>query len=128
MAYDVQLRHNVVSLNPDWKQDRFLEARYVHLSPLQRWLMAYEILSDLEVPATVGVDSVIGGFQYAGSYLFASSAYLDFHGAISATRLEGALANQMVTNTSDPWFIQFRDPMDTMIGAMREIAFCASLM
>jgi hypothetical protein len=70
---------------------------------------------------------VIGGFQYAGNYLFSSKATFGFAGAISATTLKGSLANQMVANTSDSWFITFHDPMEMMLDAMREIAFRASL-
>jgi hypothetical protein len=70
---------------------------------------------------------VIGGFQYAGNYLFSSKAIFHFAGAISATTLEGSLANQMVSNATNPWHITFHDPMETMLDAMREIAFRTSL-
>ncbi|ERF74166.1 hypothetical protein EPUS_03356 [Endocarpon pusillum Z07020] len=85
------------------------------------------IVANLTAPATRGWNSVIGGFQYAGDYLFSSQATFEYKGAISATRLAGSLVNQMVANTSDSWFITFHDPMDTMLDAMREIAFRAAL-
>ena len=70
---------------------------------------------------------MIGGFQYAGNYLFNSKATFQFAGAISATTLEGPLANQNIANATNAWTITFHDPMETMLDAMREIAFRASL-
>jgi hypothetical protein len=73
-----------------------------------------------------GQSSTIGGFQYAAAYLFTSTAIFNHGGAVSDAVFTGALANQMVQG-SDAWNLMAQDPMDTMLDAMREIAFRTSV-
>jgi hypothetical protein len=68
--------------------------------------------------------STMGGFEYAASYLFSSTAIYQFRGAIAATTLKGALANEMIRgNISDSRDEKFDDPMESMLDKIREIAF-----
>ena len=66
-------------------------------------------------------DTKIGGFQYAMSYLFASSVVFNFGGAVSSNVFEGSLANEMVRFVNREIICQ--DPMDRMLDALREITF-----
>ena len=77
---------------------------------------------NLQSPGNNGLYSLIGGFQYAGAYLFTSNAVYNWAGAVSSTTLVGSLSNQMSTSSS-----AFSDPMDLMIDTMREVAFRASV-
>lgn len=72
-------------------------------------------------------DSVIGGFQYALDYLFSSSAVYLYAGAVSSTTLNGALANQMTLDPNSVSYVTFRDPMATILDAVRELSFRSSL-
>lgn len=75
--------------------------------------------------------TIIGGFEYAMSYLFTSTATYNFGGAVSDLRLEGSLANDMYidANRTDvsAYKNTYNDPMDRMLEAIREIAFRAAL-
>lgn len=51
----------------------------------------------------------------------------NYYDSAPATVLKGAFVNQLISNCTDTHFLQFHDPLDVMIGAMREIAFRASL-
>lgn len=82
----------------------------------------------LRGPGTWGSDSTIGGFEYAASYLFTSSATFHFAGAISSTTFTGSLANEMVQSGSvSGGDFLFQDPMAIMLDAIREIAFRTSV-
>ena len=90
--------------------------------------------SDLLSPGDDQTYSLIGGFQYAGDYLFSSSADFLWAGAVSSTSLSGSLSNQMVKSSSESSFdlfisgdMAFNDPMDLMIDTMRDVAFRASV-
>ena len=60
------------------------------------------------------------------SYLFDSSATLNFGGAVSSVTLQGSLANQMVIANDTSFTYSFHDPMSQMLDAIYEIAFRAS--
>ncbi|KAF2828753.1 hypothetical protein CC86DRAFT_288434 [Ophiobolus disseminans] len=100
VEYKVQLSSQTVKLASNRSEDRFLQDQ------------------TLPGPGIDGHHSTIGGFQYAASYLFTSSAIYDFHGAKSWTTFAGSLANEMVGENET-----FSDPMDGMLDKMREIAF-----
>jgi len=74
----------------------------------------------------MGTDSDIGGFQYAGNYLFASQASLSFH-VKTIILMQGALANQFLANSTSEHNLRFNDPMDYMLNAYREISFRTAL-
>ncbi|KAH8632793.1 hypothetical protein IG631_11427 [Alternaria alternata] len=75
----------------------------------------------MQDPFTAGNNTKIGGFQYAMSYLFASSVVFNFGGAVSSNVFEGSLANEMVRIVNSE--ITCQDPMDRMLDALREITF-----
>jgi hypothetical protein len=83
--------------------------------------------SVLSGPGTFGHHSTIGGFEYAASYMFTSTATFLFKGARSSTALNGSLANEMIHDYSTGGYDTFDDPMDNMLDKFREIAFRTSV-
>jgi len=77
-------------------------------------------------PSKTGSSSDIGGFQYAGNYLFASEASLAFH-VMTTISMKGALANQFLANSTEKTNLRFSDPMDYILNAYREISFRTAL-
>ncbi|KAK7530142.1 uncharacterized protein J3D65DRAFT_146901 [Phyllosticta citribraziliensis] len=77
-------------------------------------------------------DTTIGGFQLAMSTLFKSSATYEFGGAVSSIRFEGNTVNQYVDSSSaadftSPDDVNWNDPTDDILDAVREVAFRTSL-
>lgn len=108
-TYDIQLEKNAASITSALKSESFEKIK-------------------LESPSNMGLHTTIGGFQFAMSYLFDSTATLSFGGAVSSVTLEGALASQMFIENSDNWvFNTYNDPMKIMLDALQEITFRASL-
>ncbi|KAK8172525.1 hypothetical protein BKA80DRAFT_263170 [Phyllosticta citrichinensis] len=77
-------------------------------------------------------DTTIGGFQLAMSTLFKSSATYEFGGAVSSVNFEGNTVNQYVDSSSaadftSPDDVNWNDPTDDILDAVREVAFRTSL-
>ncbi|KAJ5771844.1 hypothetical protein N7520_002373 [Penicillium odoratum] len=110
VEYDMILEKGTVSLKwDDWSNDAFL--------------YAVEMLG----PDDFGGNSAIGGFQYAASYLFTSSATWNFGGAVSSYSLSGYLANQLMTGDAGNDKATWEDPTDYIINQLRNIAFRTAL-
>lgn len=115
MAYPVTLTNDsTVTLNGGWSTDKQIQA-VNHTGPFF-----------YEVDTAAGSDShstyltTVGGFQYAGSIMFKSSAFLN---ETSMPIFEGLLSNIYFNASSTFW----SDPTDDILNAFRELSFRTSL-
>ncbi|KAK8191561.1 hypothetical protein IWZ00DRAFT_283601 [Phyllosticta capitalensis] len=117
MEYPITLtRNNTVALRSSWDKDRQVK------------LLDYLGPSSRQPGATT-----IGGFQLAMSTLFGSSATFNFGGAVSSIQFAGTVVNQYVDTANSgsaytwPTYVNWNDPTDDILNAIREVAFRASI-
>lgn len=70
--------------------------------------------------------TLIGGLQYAASYLFSSNADYRFGGPVTTWTVSGTLANQFMQNSNNS-IKTWGDPTDFMINQLRDISFRIAL-
>lgn len=115
MAYPVTLANDsTVTLNGGWSTDKQIEA-VNYTGPF-----FYEVDSGSESESHSTYLTTIGGFQYAGSIMFKSSAFLN---GSSMPIFEGLLSNIYFNDSSMSW----SDPTDDILDGLRELSFRTSL-
>lgn len=115
MAYPVRLTNDsTVTLNGGWSTDKQIEP-VNYTGPF-----FYEVDSATESVSHSTYLTTVGGFQYAGSAIFKSSAF--FNGT-SMPIFEGLLSNIYFNDSSTSW----SDPTDDILNAIRELSFRTSL-
>lgn len=106
IAYPVTLANQgSVSLNGNWSTDQLIET--------------VDYTGPINSDGHDGQQTTIGGFQYAGSAMFKSSAYDDMGVFVYG----GLLANTYFHGQEEGW----SDPTDDILNAFRELSFRASL-
>lgn len=115
MAYPVTLTNDsTVTLNGGWSTDKQIET-VNYTGPF-----FYEVHSATESVSHSTYLTTVGGFQYAGSIMFKSSAFLN---GTSIPIFEGLLSNIYFNDSSMSW----SDPTDDILNALRELSFRTSL-
>ncbi|KAI9729176.1 MAG: hypothetical protein M1834_007083 [Cirrosporium novae-zelandiae] len=118
VSYPVVIRGDTVSLrSTDWRDDTFIEDTM------------------LDAPPYGSGGTIIGGFQLAANNLFSSTAYMQYGGAVGwIVYFQGSTSNSYLNPNLNGEFSTFyaynmtwRDPMDDMVNAMRQIAFRTAL-
>lgn len=116
MAYPVTLTNDsTVTLNGAWSTDKKIKT-VNYTGPF-----FYEGNIATEIVYYSSHLTTIGGFQYAGSTLFKSSAL--FNGSDNVPIFDGLLSNLYFNRSSLTW----SDPTDDILNAFRELSFRASL-
>lgn len=115
MAYPVTLTNDsTVTLNGGWSTDKQIEA-VNYTGPF-----FYDVDSDTESEVHSTYLTTVGGFQYAGSIIFKSSAFLN---GSSMPIFEGLLSNIYFNDSSSSW----SDPTDDILNGLRELSFRTSI-
>lgn len=114
MAYPVTLTNNsVISLGGGWSTDKTIQTLNNYTGPF-----FYE--SDGGDTYHSTYMTTVGGFQYAASTIFKSSAFINDS---SMPIFEGLMSNLYYNDTSTSW----SDPTDDILNAIRELSFRTSL-
>lgn len=115
MAYPVTLTNDsTVTLNGDWSTDKQIET-VNYTGPF-----FYEVDSATVSDSHSTYLTTVGGFQYAGSIMFKSLAFLN---GSSMPIFEGLLSNIYFNASSTFW----SDPTDDILNGFRELSFRTSL-
>ncbi|KAG6368963.1 hypothetical protein INS49_003182 [Diaporthe citri] len=113
MAYPVTLTNDsTVTLNGAWSTDKKIKT-VNYTGPF-----FYQVDSATEIVYHSSHITTVGGFQYAGSTLFKSSAI--FNGSMPI--FDGLLSNLYFNGSSKSW----SDPTDDILNAFRELSFRTS--
>ena len=128
-TYNINLQNGTAKMLDPTQSDSF-EKMYVQLIMIHpKRTNLTNLPSKLVSPSNDRINSTIGGFQFAMSYLYDSTATLRFTGVINAVRLDGALSSRMFmeNNKTREGFNFYNDPMDIMVSTLHELGFRAAL-